>query len=266
MQIERIHTSVGWRPDLRGWSALLHVLDPRELRKPVLAAFLAALSAAALGVYFGVFPLWAGTLLVLVGMLPIGVVKWRADQRLFGRATMLLGALLTVQGLHTVEHVVQWIQYHVLFWTMRQSVGLVSPANAEVVHFVWNWAVLIAVAALMRNGVRNWWTWVLLVVSAVHAVEHTYTFTRHLLVLGELRALGVTDVTAQGLPGIFGRDGWLARSAWTQGTFLCSIPGLTTATRLDLHFYWNTVEVLLLAPAAAEFLRSEIVRGGRATS
>jgi hypothetical protein len=68
------------------------------------------------------------------------------------------------------------------------------------------------------------------------------------------------------LPGIFGRDGWLARSAWTQGTFLCSIPGLTTATRLDLHFYWNTVEVLLLAPAAAEFLRSEIVRSGRAIS
>jgi len=257
MQLERSLITEPMRMlDLSGWRVLLRVLDPREYRKPVLGALFAALLVAVVGVYFRWFPLWAATLLVLVGMLPIGVVKWRADARQFGRAPMLLGALLTVQGLHTLEHVAQWIQYHVLFWTMRQSSGLVSPANAEVVHFVWNWGVLITVVLLMRNGVRNPLTWVLLIGSAVHAVEHTYTFTRHLLVLNELRELGVTKVTAQGLPGIFGRDGWLARSMWTQGTFLCSIPGLTTVTRLDLHFYWNTVEVLLLAPAAAGYLRA----------
>ena len=49
-------------------------------------------------------------------------------------------------------------------------------------------------------------------------------------------------------------DGWLARSEWTQGTFLCSLPVLTTAIRLDIHFYWNTLEVILLIPAAVVFL------------
>jgi hypothetical protein len=258
MQLERtMNRTAVWTPDLSGWRRLLHVLDPREYRRPVFGALAAGVIVAAIGVSQRWFPLWAATLLVLIGLLPVGVVKWRADVRRFGKATMLLGALLTVQGLHTLEHVAQWIQYHVLFWTMRQSSGLVSPANAEIVHFVWNWGVLITVLLLMRSGVRNWMAWLLLAVSALHAVEHTYTFTRYLLVLAELRELGVTTVTAQGLPGIFGRDGLLARSPWTQGTFLCALPGLTTATRLDLHFYWNALEVLLLAPAAAMYLRRD---------
>jgi len=63
-------------------------------------------------------------------------------------------------------------------------------------------------------------------------------------------------VTAQGLPGIIGRDGWLARSVVTQGTFLCTLPGLTTAMRLDVHFWWNLIEMSLLLIAGSLFLRS----------
>lgn len=234
----------------RGWTNLCAVLHPRQYARPVVGALIAGVLAAALGVRMGWFPLWAGTLLVLAGLLPVGVVKWRDDARRFGPVAMLLGALIAVQGLHSIEHVIQWAQYHVLFWTMRQSNGLISPANAEVVHFVWNWSVFVSVVLLVRAGVRNPLAWLLLVVTALHAVEHSYTFVRHLQVLAELRDLGVTQVTAQGLPGILGRDGWLARSEFTQGTFLCSLPVLTTAIRLDIHFYWNTLEVLLLVPAA----------------
>ena len=255
MKIERRRSRNAWRFDLSGWRALLTVLDPREYRRHVLGALIASFIAAAICVRLGRFPLWVGVLLVLVGLLPVGIAKWRADAYRFGAVAMLLGALLTVQGFHTIEHIAQWVQYHMLFWTVRQSVGLLSPANAEIVHFVWNWSVLIVVALLVRGGARNPLMLVLLAVAAVHAVEHSYTFARQLLVLSELRALGVTNVTAQGLPGIFGRDGWLARSAWTQGTFLCSLPGLTTATRLDLHFYWNLLEMLLLLPAAALHFR-----------
>jgi hypothetical protein len=99
---------------------------------------------------------------------------------------------------------------------------------------------------LLAGGMRNAWMWLLLIVAAAHTVEHSYTFLRYQLVLGELRGLGLVDVTAQGLPGIVGRDGWLARSDWTRGTFLCTLPGLTTAIRLDIHFWWNALEMALL--------------------
>jgi hypothetical protein len=65
-------------------------------------------------------------------------------------------------------------------------------------------------------------------------------------------------VTAQGLPGIIGRDGWLARSPITQGTFICTLPGLTTAMRLDVHFWWNTIEMALLLCAGSLFPRSRL--------
>jgi hypothetical protein len=79
-----------------------------------------------------------------------------------------------------------------------------------------------------------------------------------LQVLDELNSLGVTKLTAQGLPGILGRDGWLARSEFTQGTFLCSLPVLTTVVRLDVHFGWNMIEMALLLPAAHVFLRNKL--------
>ena len=73
--------------------------------------------------------------------------------------------------------------------------------------------------------------------------------------LSELRSLGVTDVPAQGLPGVLGRDGWLASSAATRGTFLCRLPGVTTAVRLDIHFWWNTGETALMILAANAYCR-----------
>ena len=64
----------------------------------------------------------------------------------------------------------------------------------------------------------------------------------------------MTRLTAQGLPGIVGRDGWLARSPLTQGTFICSLPWLTTAVRLDVHVWWNVLETVLLLGAGNIFL------------
>jgi hypothetical protein len=96
----------------------------------------------------------------------------------------------------------------------------------------------------------------LLAVAGFHAVEHTYTFIRYQMVLRELTAMDLLNVTAQGLPGIVGRDGWLARSPWTQGTFICTIPGLTTAIRLDVHFWWNAIETALMLVGAHVYLRT----------
>ncbi len=242
---------------LRSSLPLLALLNPRQLTHKVIASLAVGLGLSYFAMTLLGWPKWSATALVLIVMLPIGVLKWRQDHRHYGTTIMLLSILLVSQGAHSIEHLVQWAQYHWFFWTMRQSNGLLSPANAEWVHFVWNWSVLFVVFFLVRGGMRNPWMWLLLSVALLHTVEHTYTFVRYQLVLAELRGMNVFTVTAQGLPGILGRDGWLARSAWTQGTFLCSIPGLTTAVRLDVHFWWNTIEIILLAIGGHFYLMNQ---------
>lgn len=234
---------------------VLQLLHPRQETGFVLWSLAAAILAALAAVQIVGLPLWAGTLISLAVLFPAGIRKWRDDYRRYGLTVAIVSALIAVQGLHSVEHIIQWMQYHLLYWTMRQSNGLVSPANAEWVHFLWNWAVMIVVTVLMLRGLRNWWMWLLAVVAGFHAIEHTYTFVRYVLVLGELQALKVTDLTAQGLPGILGRDGWLARCGATVGTPIRAIPGLTTAIRLDVHFWWNTAEIVLILLAAHVYLK-----------
>jgi hypothetical protein len=108
--------------------------------------------------------------------------------------------------------------------------------------------------------VHFWWNigetgLLLLAWTTAHTFEHSYMMVRYLLVLQDLRALGVTNVAAQGLPGILGRDGWLASSELTQGTFICRLAGVTTAVRLDVHFWWNIGETGLLLLAANTYMQ-----------
>lgn len=241
----------GGRPAL----PLLDLLHPRELTPAVIGALALGLLAGAAAMRVAGVPLWGAAALVLALLLVPGALKWRADARRYGLTAMLLSALLAAQGFHAVEHILQWVQYHLLGWSLRASTGLLSPANAEWVHFVWNWLVLLVVIALVRGGMRNAWAWLLLAWASAHTLEHTYLMVRHLLVLGELGQLGVRGITAQGLPGVLGRDGWLAKSALTRGTFLCNLPGLTTASRLDVHFWWNVGETALLLLAGHSYLR-----------
>jgi hypothetical protein len=200
-------------------------------------------------------PLWAGTALVLALLIPPAIVKWRADARRYGRLAMVICILVMAQGFHTLEHLAQWYQYHVLRWPSFASGGLISTLNAEWVHFIWNWAVLLTVIYLVRSGMRNPWAWLLLAWTTAHTFEHSYMMARYLMVLQDMRALGVTNVSAQGLPGILGRDGWLATSQVTQGTFICRLSGVTTAVRLDVHFWWNIGETGLLLLAGTRYMQ-----------
>jgi len=237
---------------------ILTLLHPREQSGLVVGTLACALALGWAGMRWLGWPLWQATASVLLLLLVPAVAKWRADARRYGRTAMALSILLIAQGFHGVEHLAQWLQYHVLSWSARASTGLLSPANAEWVHFVWNWTVLLVIVALIVGGARNTWIWLLLAWALAHALEHTYMFVRYLAVLDDLRRMGVTSVTAQGLPGVLGRDGWLARGATTQGTFLCRLPGLTTAQRLDVHFWWNVGETALLLLAAHAFLRKHL--------
>lgn len=237
---------------------LLDLLNPRQYTGIVLATLALGLGAVSVAMRLLNLPLWVGTMIVVGLLLIPGAIKWRSDMRLYGATATLLSILLAAQGFHTVEHLVQWFQYHVLNWTARASSGLISAANVEWVHFVWNWLVLAMVILLIRGGMRNIWMWLLLIWATAHTFEHTYMFIRYIQVLDDLRQMGVTNITAQGLPGILGRDGWLARSDATRGTFLCTLPGLATAPRLDVHFWWNIGEIALLLPAGNTFMRHKM--------
>jgi hypothetical protein len=246
----------------RPTAPLLELLNPREQTWTVLIVLALGLVLGSLEMWLLGWPLWGATVTVLVLLLVPGVLKWRADLRRYGLTLMVLSVLLVAQGFHGFEHVAQWFQYHVLRWSPRQSGGLISPANAEWIHFVWNWTVLLAVIFVMRGGMRNVWAWLLLIWATAHTLEHTYLFVRYLQVLQELREIGITNIGGQGLPGILGRDGWLVRSPWTHGTIFARLPGLTTAIRLDVHFWWNVGETTLLFLAAHTFLRSRLKAGG----
>ncbi len=237
---------------------LLALLHPREQTRAVVILLVLGLLLWGIVVSAAGLPIWGATTIVLALLLVPGVQKWRADLLRYGSTVMVLSMLLTMQGFHSIEHAVQWIQFHLLHWPPWRSSGLISALNAEWVHFIWNWTVVLVVLLLVRGGMRNVWAWLLLGWAVAHTLEHSYMMVRYLQMQQELQHLGVPSVSAQGLPGILGRDGWLARSPATQGTFLCRLPGLTTAVRLDVHFWWNTGETALLLVAAHAFLRRRL--------
>lgn len=228
------------------------LLHPRGRGRELGAALLAG-SLWSIVLWRAGLPGWSGPALtvILLGM-PLAL-KWRSDWRTLGASGTVLSILLVAQTLHSIEHAAQWVQYHLLGWPAKAAGGLISPLNAEVVHFTWNIAVLAAVIYLLAAGMRNRWMWLLLIWAAAHSAEHTYMFVRYLEAVRELQAAGLPLAGAQGLPGILGKGGWLAVQAATSPTaqFLCSVaPGLKDAPRLDVHFWWNAGEVALLLLAA----------------
>lgn len=243
-------------PDHSPRLPILALLHPREHTRIVLLVLALGLAFWVIAVGLLGVRVWVASAAVLGLLLVPGVLKWRADQHRYGQVIMVLSIMLALQGFHSIEHITQWIQFHILGWPPSTSSGLISAANAEWVHFVWNWGVVLVVLYLVRGGMRNVWAWLLLAWAVAHTIEHTYMMVQYLMVKQELAVLGQANVSAQGLPGILGKDGWLARAGQTSDLFICRMPGLTTAPRLDVHFWWNIGEIVLLLAAAHSFLRS----------
>ncbi len=201
------------------------------------------------------YPAWVQAACVIAGLLPAFSRHVIDIYTKHGWWSATLTTLIAAQSFHGVEHLVQWVQYHILRWPFFLASGIISAANAEWVHFGWNWIVLTIMVILVFGGLRNPFAWLMIAWTIAHTAEHTYLMWRYVQALQELAALGVPDVSAQGLPGFFGRDGWLATSELTRDTFICRFPGFTTAVRLDVHFWWNVGETILLILAANVTLR-----------
>lgn len=241
---------------------IITVLDPGPHRRLIALTGPVALLGAVISRVAYDWVLWQAVALVLVVMAVPAAIVWRSTAARYGGTAALAAAVLTVQGLHSIEHLTQWIQRHILHEPMRRSNGLLSPANSEWVHFVWNWLVMFVVVLLVAKGMRSVWGWLLLAWALGHTLEHTYMFVRFLQVQSELGGLGVDGVTAQGLPGVVGAGGWLDLNGdGTTFEYICRIPIVTTADRVDAHFAWNTGEILLLLPAVHHLLR-RLLPGG----
>ncbi|MBF6596103.1 MAG: hypothetical protein IVW51_16890 [Thermaceae bacterium] len=197
-------------------------------------------------VYGAGMPIWGGTLMFLGSIaVPVGL-KWWDDFSQWGMPALVLSGLLLLQGFHFLEHTVQMVQYYLLNLPSAQSQGLISALNVEWVHFTWNVIILACSVYLLRRGMGGFWGWAMVIWTTAHTLEHLYLFVRYLEISRELSALGLPAYgVAQVLPGILGRDGWLAESG------ICGrIPGLTTLPRVAIHFGWNLGETLLLVVAA----------------
>ncbi len=248
-----------WRQPSALNGSLLSLFHPRGQLRLFAGVLIAGLFAGWLGMTRLNMPLWGAVALAMGLLMYPAIRKWQHDWRQLGTPLTVLSVLLATQAFHTVEHIAQWIQYHVLDWPLKAASGLISPLNAEVVHFSWNVAVLLIVIYLLLAGLRNRWMWLLLLWAGAHTAEHTYMFMNYLNELQRLSEAGLPLGQAQGLPGILGKGGWLAANKTTTGpiAFLCTIaPGLTSAPRLDVHFWWNLGEVALLLPAAHRSLRN----------
>jgi hypothetical protein len=243
-------------PTKRG--SLSSLLHPRGQIYLFAGAAMVGLLMAWLGVTRLNAPLWGAAVCVVTLLSYPAARKWRGDQLQLGTPAMILSILVVTQSLHTVEHVAQWVQYHMLGWPLKVSSGLISPLNAEIVHFSWNMAVLLVVIYLLTTGLRNGWMWLLLLWAAAHSAEHTYLFIIYIQEVQRLASEGLPLSAAQGLPGFFGKGGLLATNTPSSGpiAFLCTFaPPLTSAPRLDIHFWWNVGEIALLLPAAHVSMR-----------
>jgi hypothetical protein len=224
-------------------AALLH--PGRYTRFAVVAAVL-GLTTGSFLVGAGLTPLWLGS---IIGFALAGapwLLKWRRDLKVWGVTVTLLGVLVVLQGVHSLEHLVQLVQLYLLQWPLQRSQGLITSANVEWVHLTWNVVVLSGVIYLMTRGLRNIWMWGLLAWAGLHTLEHAYLFARYLQVAREMNGFGLPAFGAsQSLPGVLGRDGWLSQQSW------CGrIAGITTAPRAVIHFGWNAGEAALLLIAA----------------
>jgi hypothetical protein len=223
---------------------------------------LTAIVAIALGailVYAAGMKVWGATALALALMLYPAYRKWRDDLLRWGWPLTVLSILVALQGFHTIEHLAQWFQKYVLGWPYQESSGLLSPLNAEIVHFVWNWSVVFVVMYLVWSGLRSLPGWLLLFWSLAHALEHLYLFVNYLETLQTLIATNQPWSLAQGQPGVFGRYGWLSQNIPDSFAFVCNTvnPGLLGGQRLDIHFWWNMWEAGLLVCYATVSMRNK---------
>jgi hypothetical protein len=205
----------------------------------------------------GIMNIAAGVSTVGLAWVPVATAV-QGRLATMSRGKLLLGLVLIVQGMHTVEHLVQIIESYRLDYPPVRSLGIVSSLNVEWVHFGWNWIAWAGMAIAWFLGVRSWAMTLLFAWLTAHSLEHTYMLVRYLEVMRQMDRLKLPKLgSSEVLPGVLGRDGWLALHA--PGTRKWFGP-LTSAPRVAIHLWWNVGEVAFMILACVVKAKSERIR------
>jgi hypothetical protein len=185
------------------------------------------------------WPPWALVLATMLPWVPLVAVEVRATYRAYP-GLALFYVLVSTQGGHFLEHVVQMLQIHALGLKGPAARGVFGALDIEWVHFLWNSWVLVAVLLLLTQFRRNPWLWLTAVLAAWHEVEHGYIMLTFLST------------------GVAGTAGLLARGGALRG----GLPLL----RPDLHFLYNLIETVPLFAAFLWQARRAVGRPSQAPS
>ena len=167
---------------------------PLVLATPAASAALfgAALAAGA--------PLWVLGLAVLIPWLPLARLKvlWTAKRE---PVYAFFAAVVGFQLLHMGEHTVQVGQLALTGGDLARSHGVFGQLDFELIHFVSDVAVWLALGAVIicLRGTKSPWLWIAFGAASAHAVEHLYLWWIYL----EFRGF----YTIGGFAGIMGSHG-----------------------------------------------------------
>jgi hypothetical protein len=144
--------------------------------------------------------LGAALLVVAVDVTVIVLIATGRGRRLAlpGPAALgALAALVTLQGLHQGEHLVQVLQLLATGGDADRSQGVVTRLNQELVHLVWTSTVWLGCAVLLLRFRHNRWLWIAFGVAGLHDIEHIYLYVVSLQPAIELHG-GVNGILATG--------------------------------------------------------------------
>ena len=181
----------------------------------------ACLLSAALIFAFWVdgWKLWLLGFLIIAAWMPLVISTMRTIYQQNPWLSMLY-LMVIAQAAHTIEHLAQMVEMHVLGWPAASAKGIIGFLDIEWVHLIWNSWVLLAVFILLFAYRHNKWLWALFFFAIYHEIEHIYIVSIYVRT------------------GIAGNPGLLAKGGL--------IGGGLPIVRPDLHAIYAVLEEAML--------------------
>lgn len=163
--------------------------------------------------------IWLLGILIIVAWMPYVFSIMRKLYPLSAGLAMLY-VMVMFQGAHTIEHLAQMYELHILGWPGPSAKGIISFLDVEWVHLIWNTWVVLMLGWLLFIYRRHPWIWALFIFAIYHEAEHVYMVSVYIKT------------------GIAGTPGLLARGGVIGGGLPISRP--------DLHAIYAVFEEAML--------------------
>ena len=174
-----------------------------------------------------VFDFWAGSAKVIWLLGFVIIAAWMplivsTMSKIYRQQPWLafLYILVVAQTAHTIEHLAQMVEIHLLGLSGPQASGIIGFLNVEWVHLVWNSLILLSALMLLFVYRRNIWLWILFIFAIYHEAEHVYIVSMYI------------KTGKNGIPGLLAKGG--------------IIGGGLPIARPDLHALYAIFEIALL--------------------